>query len=75
MSALPADIEERIERLESRLALTEDLVDSLNLHLYRQSETLGRLAAQLDALREQLGDLRSGGSRSGNPADEVPPHW
>ena len=75
MSTLPAEIEERIERLESRLALTEDLVDGLNLHIYRQSETLARLAAQLDTLREQLGDLRGGGSRSGDPADEVPPHW
>ena len=66
---------DRLTELEIKMSLTEDLVDGLNLHIYRQSETLARLAAQLDTLREQLGDMRGGGSRTGDPADEVPPHW
>jgi SlyX protein len=69
-------IDERLERLESRLMLTEDLMDVLNTTIYRQHRMIDDLQT---AVRELAGRLRAvQGAQSDaplRPEDEIPPHW
>ena len=39
----------RLEKIETQLALTEDLVDELNKSLYRQDKRIAELEARLAA--------------------------
>lgn len=63
----------RLEKIETQLALTEDLVDELNKSLYRQDKRIAELEAALLALREQVRTLAPPDSRT--PAEEIPPHY
>jgi len=64
---------ERLENLEVKLAYLEDLVDGLNLSIYRQQEQIDRLARELVHLRQQAPGRDADGA--GNPRDELPPHY
>ncbi|GHU00443.1 hypothetical protein FACS1894154_09470 [Betaproteobacteria bacterium] len=68
--------DERLERLESRLMLTEDLIDALNTTLYRQQRLIDDLQT---AVRELVGRLRAVQTGQNDaplrPEDEIPPHW
>ncbi len=67
----PAD--GRLEKIETKLSLAEDLLDELNKTIYRQQceiETLQRAVATLrEQLRASLPDERR------NLLDEIPPHY
>lgn len=67
-------MEERLEKLESKMMACEDQIDELNRCVWRQQQELDLLRAQLQQLAEQL---RAGAA--GTPAlraeDEIPPHW
>jgi SlyX protein len=63
----------RLDELEAKLALTEDLVDSLNLTVYRQQEQIDRLQAQLRLLHARLDQFAT--ADPGPPADQRPPHY
>ncbi|MCB1929401.1 MAG: SlyX family protein [Rhodocyclaceae bacterium] len=68
------DQQERIHHLEARLMDVEDLLDTLNVTVYRQQEQLSRLQRQLT----ELGGRLSAVATDGNPRDganEVPPHY
>ena len=68
---------ERINELEIKASLTEDLLEELNRMVYRQQQ-------QIDMLQEQLrflyGKIQAG-SENSEPAepfslrDEIPPHY
>ena len=45
--------DQRFESLEVKLSYLEDLVDGLNLNIYRQLEQIDRLARELVQLRQQ----------------------
>ncbi len=64
---------ERLEALEVKAAYAEDLLDQLNLTVYRQQQRIDLLLRELHALREQLPAPGSGAPR--NPRDELPPHY
>lgn len=64
---------ERLENLEVKLAYLEDLVDGLNLSIYRQQEQIDRLARQVLQLRQQAPAADAGGAR--DLRDELPPHY
>ena len=64
-------LERRIEDLEVKASVTEDLLDQLNLTIYRQQEQIDRLIQQLTQLRQQMPE--GGGAR--HPGDELPPHY
>ncbi|RID99377.1 SlyX family protein [Simplicispira hankyongi] len=64
--------DQRFESLEVKLSYLEDLVDGLNLNIYRQQEQIDRLARELVQLRQQAPGAE-GGER--NPRDEMPPHY
>ncbi|MGJ7519461.1 SlyX family protein [Variovorax sp. LT1P1] len=64
-------LERRIEDLEVKASFTDDLLDQLNLTIYRQQEQIDRLIQQLTQLRQQMPE--GGGAR--HPGDELPPHY
>ena len=64
--------DERCENLEVKLSYLEDLVEGLNLSLYRQQQQIDRLAHELVQLRQQAPGAE-GGER--NLRDELPPHY
>ncbi|WPB58400.1 SlyX family protein [Xylophilus sp. GOD-11R] len=70
----PASVsaERRLEEVEIKLAYTEDLIDELNLALYRQQQQIDALIGQVAALRQQAPEA-GGAPRS--PQDDLPPHY
>lgn len=74
MRGLPDDGERRLETVESRLALAEDLLETLNHTVYRQQEHIARLERELRQMREQLEGI-SLSLDSGAPRQELPPHY
>lgn len=68
------DTAKRLEALELKACEAEDLLEELNLTVYRQQQQIDTLLRQLDALRGQLAE--SGGSGAArNLRDELPPHY
>ena len=63
----------RLESLEVKASYMEDLLDDLNLTIYRQQEQIDRLAREVVRLREQAPSGAAGGASSS--ADERPPHY
>jgi len=66
-------MESRIEKLEAKICLAEDLLDALNRTVYRQQQALEALQEEVRALRLQLRDAGAEGAAAG--AQEVPPHY
>ena len=67
-------MESRLTEIEIKLALTEDLVDTLNMTVHRQQE-------QIDALQRQIRQIYQM-MQSATPAaeardlrEEIPPHY
>ncbi len=67
-----AGTESRLEALEVKAAYAEDLLDQLNLLVYRQQQALAQLQAELAELRRQAPE-GAGAPRS--LRDELPPHY
>lgn len=63
----------RLDALELKACETEDLLDELNLTVYRQQHQIDALVRQLEALRAQQPDPTTAGFRS--LRDELPPHY
>ena len=51
-------LEERFARIESKLALTEDTVDVLNMTVFRQQKQIERLQMQLAEMHRQPGSKK-----------------
>ena len=69
----PIDCEPRLVEVEAKLTLADDLLDTLNLTVYRQQQRIERLEGELRMLREQVDALNAGLSNS--PHQELPPHY
>lgn len=63
----------RLDALELKACEAEDLLDELNLTVYRQQQQIDALLRQLEALRAQQSDPTAGTFRS--LRDELPPHY
>ncbi|MGC3984264.1 MAG: SlyX family protein, partial [Pseudorhodoferax sp.] len=61
------------DALELKACEAEDLLDELNLTVYRQQQQIDALVRQLEALRTQQPDPTSATFRS--LRDELPPHY
>jgi len=70
---LPDEADDRLTALEIKASYSEDLLDQLNMTIYRQQQQIDRLVAALDELRRRLPE--SGTDRSGSARDEIPPHY
>lgn len=64
---------QRLEKLEIKASFMEDLLDDLNLTIYRQQEQIDRLAREVVRLREQPPSAAGGAATDG--VDERPPHY
>ncbi|MCZ2498290.1 SlyX protein [Xylophilus sp. Kf1] len=64
--------EQRLNEVEIKLSYAEDLLDELNLRIYRQQQQIDALIGQVQALRQQAPEA-AGAPR--NPQDELPPHY
>ena len=67
------DAAHRLDELEIKASYTDDLLDQLNMAIYRQQQQIDSLIQQVALLRQQSADAGSGGPR--NLRDELPPHY
>lgn len=72
MTGVTREYEDRLERIESKLGLAEDQIDALNQTVFRQQQQIDLLQEALRRMHAQLQDARAA---SGDPKDEVPPHY
>ena len=72
MNTVP--VEQRLEALEIKASYTEDLLDELNLAVFRQQQLIDRLVQEVQQLRQQMPE-RGSGSGQTHPGDERPPHY
>ena len=68
----PQDIDRRLEALEIKVSYTEDLLEQLNMTIYRQQQRIDGLVHQLTELRQQTPDDAAGNRTA---RDELPPHY
>lgn len=72
--------EERLERLELKLAFVETANDELSAVVYRQQLEIMALQREVEALRQRLATLASGDGDGADvapydPLAERPPHY
>lgn len=65
--------EHRLNDLEIKLALAEDMLDQLNQTVFRQQQLIERLGREVAELRQQVPDGAQSAFRS--LRDEIPPHY
>lgn len=65
--------EAHIDELEAKLAFAEDMLDKLNLAIFRQQEQIDRMQQQIRLLHEQLREVRPEEER--DLREEIPPHY
>jgi len=63
----------RIDELEAKLGFAEDMIESLNLTVFRQQEQLDLMKQQIRLLHEQLKAVSPKEER--DLRDEIPPHY
>ena len=66
-------MENRLTEIEIKLTQMEDLVETLNLTVFRQQEQIAHLQQQHQLLSQQLQEMALSGPR--DPLDETPPHY
>lgn len=66
-------MENRLTEIEIKLTQMEDLVDTLNLTVFRQQEQIANLQQQHQLLSQQLQAIALADPRE--PKDETPPHY
>ncbi len=66
-------MDERLEKIETKLCLSEDLLESLNDTVYRQQRQIEQLQQEIVTLREQMRAAQPNEPRNLN--DEIPPHY
>ncbi|WP_374261353.1 SlyX family protein [Zoogloea sp.] len=67
-------MESRLTEIEIKLALTEDLVDTLNLTVHRQQEQIDALQRQIRQLYQQM-QSATPAAEARDLRDEIPPHY
>jgi len=67
-------LEDRITELEIKASYAEDLLEQLNMTIYRQQQQIDSLTLQLTQLRDQVQSSRQEPAMR-DPRDELPPHY
>lgn len=67
-------LENRIMDLEVKASYTDDLLEQLNMTIYRQQQQIDALIHEVRQLRQQLPE-GGGGAAVRNLRDELPPHY
>lgn len=66
-------METRLNELEAKISLAEDLLDALNRTVYRQQQQIERLQQDIRVLRQQLHDATP--AEATDLGGEIPPHY
>ena len=66
-------MDDRLEKIETKLGLSEDLLEELNKTVYRQQCQIEQLQRELVSLREQVQSALPNEPR--NSGNEIPPHY
>ena len=66
-------MEPRLNELEAKMSLAEELLDALNRTVYRQQQQIDQLQQDVRALRQQLQEAAPAGA--GSADNEIPPHY
>jgi SlyX protein len=66
-------MESRLNELEAKISLAEELLDALNRTVYRQQQQIDRLQQDIRALRQQLQEAAP--AAPGSADNEIPPHY
>ena len=66
-------MDERLEKIETKLSLSEDLLETLNDTVVRQQREIEQLRREIITLREQVKASLPNEPRS--LIDEIPPHY
>lgn len=69
----PQALEARIMDLEVKASYADDLLEQLNMTIYRQQQQIDALINEVRQLRLQVPDGGQGAPR--NLRDELPPHY
>ncbi len=70
------DTDQRLMALEIKASYSDDLLEQLNLLVYRQQLQIDALAQQLQQMGDRLPEAGSGGAAAPrNLRDELPPHY
>jgi len=64
-------MESRVNELEAKISLAEDLLDAVNRTVFRQQQQIERLQRELRVLQQR----DAGPAEFASPADEPPPHY
>ena len=67
--------EERLEKIETKLAYQEDLIEELNKTIYQQQKELERLKATCESLASHITTLYGSANESKPVVNERPPHY
>ena len=71
--AIQNDDANRLNELEVKIVLADDMLDQLNQTIFRQQQQIDALAQEIRSLRQQLPQDRN---TSGTALlDELPPHY
>ncbi len=66
-------LEARIMELEVKASYTDDLLEELNMAIYRQQQQIDALMNEVRQLRQQVPE--GGQAAPRNLRDELPPHY
>lgn len=66
-------LEARVMELEVKASYTDDLLEQLNMTIYRQQQAMDVLINEVRQLRSQVPEAGQGAPR--NLRDELPPHY
>ncbi len=67
-------MEARLNEVEAKLALAEDLLEELNRTVFRQQQQIDQLSLQLRALAQAVQGAAATAERR-DPREEIPPHY
>lgn len=68
-----SDTDQRLTELEIKASYSEDLLEQLNMAIYRQQLQIDALLQELQQVRQQQSSSNTGAPR--NLRDELPPHY
>ena len=67
--------ENRLEKIETKIAYQEDLLEELNKTFYQQQKKLEQLEATCAALARHIASLAESVNEGRSAANERPPHY
>ncbi|MEG0920457.1 MAG: SlyX family protein [Comamonas sp.] len=67
-------LQARLEALEIKASYADDLLEELNLTIYKQQQQIERLSQRIQDLHQRMPEP-GGGAALHNLRDELPPHY